>query len=279
MPDEDVPVERHRVESFDNDDAPPLAGTSTDADATPRTTREPTGSRRRAARCASGGRAPRARRAARAGSTTTRRRQRRRAADDRSRTAAAAAVRPRASRLLLALAIAGAVVYLRRFPTPSRARSTTCGRQVQDRRDRLLGAADLGDAAAVLNVGNRNLLDLLLLEVTVYEARTGLKLGSASSNALTISPFSSTTVSVNVLGSARTRRSPSKNGSLDLREEVAAAHVRRHRHLAAAVQGEQASSVTSNASGASTSSMYKEPWTQRAPAAADDASKVHDVPV
>ena len=34
MPDEDVNVERHRVESFDNDDAPPLAGTSTDADAT-----------------------------------------------------------------------------------------------------------------------------------------------------------------------------------------------------------------------------------------------------
>ena len=59
---------------------------------------------------------------------------------------------------------------------------------------------------------SRNLLDLLLLEackVTVYEARTGLKLGSASSNALTISPFSSTTTAawrfclVNVAATSR----------------------------------------------------------------------------
>ena len=47
-------------------------------------------------------------------------------------------------------------------------------------------------------------------------------------------------------------------------------------------KGSKASSVTSNATRrVDLSSMYKEPWTQRAPAppAADDASKVHDVPV
>ena len=106
--------------------------------------------------------------------------------------------------LLLALAIAGAVVYLRRFPTP-----LSCAldhvRPVKFKIDVTDFWAPRISATlqAVLNVGNRNLLDLLLLEackVTVYEARTGLKLGSASSNALTISPFSSTTVSVNVLG-------------------------------------------------------------------------------
>ena len=119
--------------------------------------------------------------------------------------------------LLLALAIAGAVVYLRRFPTP-----LSCAldhvRPVKFKIDVTDFWAPRISATlqAVLNVGNRNLLDLLLLEackVTVYEARTGLKLGSASSNALTISPFSSTTVSVNVLGIGANAPQPGKSGS------------------------------------------------------------------
>ena len=291
MPDE-VPVERHRVESFDNDDdAPPLAGTSTDADATLEDDA-------RADWLSASGSALRERRARAEGEEggaswlddDEAEAERRRAADDEIENARLRRLCGVACLvvLLLALAIAGAVVYLRRFPTP-----LSCAldhvRPVKFKIDVTDFWAPRISATlqAVLNVGNRNLLDLLLLEackVTVYEARTGLKLGSASSNALTISPFSSTTVSVNVLGIGANAPQPEQ-------KRIASTFLEKKWLLLTFVatatsrlpfKGSKASSVTSNATRrVDLSSMYKEPWTQRAPAppAADDASKVHDVPV
>lgn len=141
---------------------------------------------------------------------------------------------------------------------------------------------------AILSVRNSNLLRALLLDgftLSVYEASTGLKLGAATQGSLMINQITSTqvTLAVTRLGSSLPQEEQQRLAADFLRSKallltfVVAATSR------LPIKGSKSTQTSSNTTlRVDFSTMYKDPFFQRAPAVEEPAAggpEVHDVPI
>eukprot|EP00908_Phaeocystis_cordata_P026892 Transcript_942.p1 GENE.Transcript_942~~Transcript_942.p1 ORF type:complete len:285 (-),score=111.19 Transcript_942:1117-1971(-) len=142
----------------------------------------------------------------------------------------------------------------------------------------------------VLSVRNSNLLRALLLDgltLSVYEAETGLKLGSATQGALMIGAMTNTqvTLAVTRLGTALPPPQQQRLASSFLSHKALLLTFVVTATSRLPIKGSKATQTSSNTTRrVDLSGLYKDPFFQRAPTAvpptgAADDDKVHDVPI